>query len=160
MPYDTKYALIDISTFTEKAAMVEGIYQYIIQSAWNVTSLTASNFLGVGMTGIPPTDYNNSQFIYTAWINGSTYIENFCLLNDNVSISKTLEVTGDLLVSGNTTISNLLLENTSGINPPPSIVKIPVIKPVFFCTLCTGYMPMLVYGGLISARDLSIEIGI
>ena len=27
-----KYALIDIRTFTEKAALVQGIYQYIIQA--------------------------------------------------------------------------------------------------------------------------------
>lgn len=111
MTNETKYALIDIAKFTEKAAMVEGVFQYIIQSAWSVTSLTASNFLGVGMTGIPPTDYNNSQFIYTAWINGSTYIENFCLLNDNVSISKSLEINGDLLVHGNTTFTDLTLDN-------------------------------------------------
>ena len=113
MPVDTKYALIDITTFTEKAAMVEGIYQYIIQDAWAVTSLTASNFLGVGITGISPVDWTNSTFPYIVWINGSTYIENFCLLNDNVSISKSLEITRDLLVNGNTTISNLLLQNMS-----------------------------------------------
>ena len=111
MANETIYALIDIAKYTEKTAMVEGVFQYIIQSAWSVTSLTASNFLGVGMTGIPPTDYNNSQFIYTAWINGSTYIENFCLLNDNVSISKSLEITNDLLVHGNTTFTDLTLDN-------------------------------------------------
>jgi hypothetical protein len=113
MPYDTKYALIDISTFTEKAAMVEGIYQYIIQSAWAVTSLTASNFLGVGITGISPVDWNTSTFPYIAWINGSTYIQSFCLLNGNVSMSKSLDISGNLTVNGNTTISNLFLENVN-----------------------------------------------
>ena len=113
MRYDTKYALIDITTFTEKAAMVEGIYQYIIQSAWAVTSLTAHKFLGVGFAGLSPVDWNTSNFPYIAWINGSTYIQNFCLLNDNVSISKSLDISGNLMVRGNTTFSNLLLENMS-----------------------------------------------
>jgi hypothetical protein len=113
MPCYTKYALIDIHTFTEKAALVEGIYQYIIQSAWAVTSLTSSKFLGVGFTGISPIDWNTSTFPYIAWINGSTYIENFCLLNDNVSISKSLEINDDLLVRGNTNFKNLVLENAT-----------------------------------------------
>ena len=108
----TKYALIDIESFNEKATMVKGIYQYITQSAWSVTSLSASQFLGVGLPGAPPVDASNN-YIYTAWINGSTYIQDFCLLNDNVSIYKSLEIKEDLIVRGNTTYTNITTFNAS-----------------------------------------------
>jgi hypothetical protein len=113
MRNDIKYALIDIKEFVEKSAMVKGVYQYIIQSAWAVTSLTTNKFLGVGIAGISPVDLNTSTFPYIAWINGSTYIEHFCLLNDNVSIYKSLEVKNDLFVRGTTTFTDLILDNAS-----------------------------------------------
>jgi cytoskeletal protein CcmA (bactofilin family) len=112
MPYDTKFALIDLTKFTEQSAVVENIFQYIIQGTWSVTSFSSSKFLGVGLPGTPPVT-EDELFPYTMWINGSAYINDYCKFNENVQINGSLEVKTDLTVRGITNCNFLTIENAS-----------------------------------------------
>jgi len=71
------YSLIDIQEFKLTSNIVSTIFDYILQSSWNVSNMRVSNLLAVGGDG--PSSY-------IAHINGSVLIRNDCDVNQNMSV--------------------------------------------------------------------------
>jgi hypothetical protein len=102
---ELKYALVDINQFTRASSLNEYIYTQITLSNWIVSRLAATTYLGVGVNGVNIDTSNNLDDQYRMFVNGSTYIQNNCDINEN------LKVYGDLLVEGSSNISRLEVNN-------------------------------------------------
>jgi hypothetical protein len=101
------YSLIDIQEFKLTANIVSTIYDYIIQSSWNVSNIKVSNTLIIGEEGPEG---------YVASINGSVLIRNDCNINQNLSVMgitriNTLNVTNGANISSTLNVSNIVLAN-------------------------------------------------
>jgi hypothetical protein len=101
------YSLIDIQEFKLTANIVSTIYDYIIQSSWNVSNIKVSNTLIIGEEGPEG---------YVASINGSVLIRNDCNINQNLSVMgitriNTLNVTNGANISNTLNVSNIVLTN-------------------------------------------------
>ena len=101
------YSLIDIQEFKLTANIVSTIYDYIIQSSWNVSNIKVSNTLIIGEEG--PAGY-------VASINGSVLIRNDCNINQNLSVMgitriNTLDVFNGANISSTLNVSNIVLAN-------------------------------------------------
>lgn len=100
------YSLIDIQEYKMTANLVSTIYDYIIQSSWNVSNIRVSNTLVVGEDGPEG---------YVASINGSVLIRNDCNINQNLSVMgitrlNTLNVLNGANIS-TLNVSNIILAN-------------------------------------------------
>ena len=101
------YSLIDIQEFKLTANVVSTIYDYIIQSSWNVSNIRVSNTLVIGEDGPEG---------YVASINGSVLIRNDCNINQNLSVMgitriNTLNVMNGANISSTLNVSNIILSN-------------------------------------------------
>lgn len=101
------YSLIDIQEFKLTANIVSTIYDYIIQSSWNVSNIKVSNTLIIGEEGPEG---------YVASINGSVLIRNDCNINQNLSVMgitriNTLSVSNGANISNTLNVSNIVLAN-------------------------------------------------
>jgi NDP-sugar pyrophosphorylase family protein len=101
------YSLIDIQEFKLTANVVSTIYDYIIQSSWNVSNIRVSNTLVIGEDGPEG---------YVASINGSVLIRNDCNINQNLSVMgitriNSLNVMNGANISSTLNVSNIILSN-------------------------------------------------
>jgi len=100
------YSLIDIQEFKLTSNIVSTIFDYILQSSWNVSTMKVSTKLSVGGDGGPSS--------YNTYINGSVLIRNDCDVNQNMSVMgitrlNTVYVTNNANVSGNIILANDLI---------------------------------------------------
>jgi len=98
---DLKYALVDLSTFLRASSLNEYLYEQIQYSNWGVTSLVATSYLAVGVTGIKQATNDETDDPFVVFINGSTYIQ------DNCVVANDMYIYGNINISGNSNLNTL-----------------------------------------------------
>ena len=90
-----------MSTFLRASSLNEYLYEQIQYSNWQVTSLVATTYLAVGVTGINHATSDTTDDPFVVFINGSTYIQ------DNCVVANDMYIYGNINISGNSNLNTL-----------------------------------------------------
>ena len=108
---DLKYALVDLSEFLKASSLNDYLYNTIISGNWQVTRMVCVQYLGIGVSGINiDTSDNGFDDQFVMFVNGSSYIQNNCIVN------KDLYVYGNINISGNADLNTLSVSNFTAYN--------------------------------------------
>ena len=124
---DLKYALVDLSEFLKASSLNDYLYNTIITGNWQVTRMVCVQYLGIGVSGINiDTSDNGFDDQFVMFVNGSTYIQNNCIVNKDLYVYRNINISGNanlntltvsnFTVYNNAYIKNLDVSNTSIIN--------------------------------------------
>ena len=106
---DTSYGIISIKEFLENSTLVKYVYDQITLSEWQVNSLSASYHLSVGLKGTSVDIYDDvsDNKSYVFFVNGSSYLQGNCKINQNLNILGNLNVEGDTIFDKEVTVTNM-----------------------------------------------------
>jgi hypothetical protein len=108
---DLKYALVDLSEFLKASSLNDYLYNTIISGNWQVTRMVCVQYLGIGVSGINiDTSDNGFDDQFVMFVNGSSYIQNNCVVN------KDLYVYGNINISGNADLNTLSVSDFTAYN--------------------------------------------
>ena len=114
----TKYGIISIDAFLQKSVLVDYIYDQLITSNWEVNTLSASYHLSVGLKGTSTQAFDdvsdNEDVMF--FVNGSSYFQGNCNINDNLVIRKNLYVNGVTVFDNDLTVKNMYITNNLNVS--------------------------------------------
>ena len=113
-----QFGIISIDAFLENSTLVKYVYDQITLSEWQVNSLSASYHLSVGLKGISVNSYDdvsdNREFAF--FVNGSSYFQGNCKINNNLIVSGNTIFDNDLTVKNMRIMNNLSVMSDSYFN--------------------------------------------
>ena len=105
----TTYGIISIDSFLQKTVLVDYVYDQLTLSSWEVNALSASYHLSVGLKGTSVDIYDDvsDNTTYVFFVNGSSYFQGNCKINQNLNILGNLNVEGDTIFDKEVTVTNM-----------------------------------------------------
>jgi hypothetical protein len=115
----TNFGVISIDEFLENSTLVKYVYDQVTLSEWQVNSLSASFHLSVGLKGTSVQSYDddvsdNRDVVF--FVNGSSYFQGNCKINDNLVITKNLNVNGITVFDNDLTVKNMMITNNLNVS--------------------------------------------
>jgi hypothetical protein len=113
-----RFGILSIDEFLENSTLVKYVYDQVTLSEWQVNSLSSSYHLSVGLKGtsVNSGDDVSDNDTVVFFVNGSSYFQGNCKINDNLVITKNLYVNGITIFDNDLTVKNMNITNNLNVS--------------------------------------------